>query len=139
NGHLTATGPLALADVDGDGDLDLFVGGRVVAGRYPEPATSYLLRNDGGTFSVMQSFPDLGLVSGAVFVDFDGDGDPDLALACEWASIRLFRNEHGKFTEWNPTVRGLDSSSLNAQRSTLSALTGWWNGIAVGDFDGDGR
>ncbi|PYI79925.1 MAG: hypothetical protein DME26_22605 [Verrucomicrobia bacterium] len=126
NGHLTATGPLALADVDGDGDLDLFVGGRVVAGRYPEAATSYLLRNDGGTFSVMQSFPDLGLVSGAVFVDFDGDGDPDLALACEWDSIRLFRNDHGKFTEVTAALG-------------LQQFKGWWNGIAVGDFDGDGR
>src|SRR5207244_7170726 len=63
----SATGPLAMADVDGDGNLDLFLGARVTAGRYPEPATSYLLRNDGDTFKIMQSFPHLGLVSGAVF------------------------------------------------------------------------
>src|SRR6185436_9976935 len=105
----SATGPLALADVDGDGDLDLFLGGRVTAGRYPEPATSYLLRNDGNTFSVMQSFPGLGLVSGAVFTDFDGDGNPDLALACEWGPIRLFRNNSGTFVEWDPALRWPDS------------------------------
>ena len=125
NDH-SATGPMALADVDGDGDLDLFVGGRAIAGRYPEPATSHVLRNRGGEFSLMQVFPALGLVSGAVFFDYDGDGDPDLALACEWDSIRLFRNENGTLTEITKT-------------SGLSLFKGWWNGIAVGDFDGDGR
>src|SRR5206468_4639203 len=129
----SATGPLALADVDGDGELDLFLGGRVTAGRYPEPATSYLLRSDGDAFSVAQSFPDFGLVSGAVFTDLDGDGDPDLALACEWSSIRLLRNEGGKLVPWDAPV------TINHQPSTINRLTGWWNGIAAGDFDGDGR
>lgn len=122
----SATGPLALADVDNDGNLDLFVGGRVTAGRYPYAATSYLLRNEGNSFRVAQVFPDLGLVSGAVFVDFDGDGWPDLALACEWDSIRLFHNDHGKLTEVTAAFG-------------LAQYKGWWNGVAVGDFDGDGR
>ena len=112
--------------MDGDGKLDLFVGGRVVPGRYPEPATSYLLHNDGHSFSVAQTFTNFGLVSGAVFVDFDGDGQPDLAVACEWGSIRLFHNDHGKFSEVTAAF-GLDR------------FKGFWNGIAVGDFDGDGR
>jgi hypothetical protein len=133
-----ATGPIALADTDGDGDLDLFIGGRVLPGRYPEAATSHCLRNDGEAFAIAQSFPALGLVSGAVFTDLDSDGDPDLALACEWGPIRLFRNAKNRFTEWNPTVR-VESPPPRSQPQSLNSFTGWWNGIAVGDFDGDGR
>lgn len=123
---VSSTGPLAQADVDGDGDLDLFVGGRAVAHRYPEPATSVLLRRDGNTFEVMQRFDALGLVNGAVWTDIDGDGDPDLALACEWDSVRLFRNDAGRLVE------------ITAGTG-LADFKGWWNGIVAADFDGDGK
>ncbi|MBI2948391.1 MAG: VCBS repeat-containing protein [Verrucomicrobia bacterium] len=122
----SVVGPLAVADVDGDGLLEVFVGGRVVAGRYPEAASSYLLRWDGKGFQVQQAFPNLGLVSGTVFTDFDEDGDPDLALACEWDSVRLFRNDAGKFSEVTAALG-------------LARFKGLWNGIAAGDFDGDGK
>src|SRR5690606_12136394 len=98
-GPKAATGPMAMADIDGDGAIDLFVGGRAVAGRYPEPATSILYRNEAMSFVEAQRFENLGLVSGAVFSDLDGDGDPDLVLACHWGPIRVLTNERGQFTE----------------------------------------
>ncbi len=132
-GTVEATGPIALADVDGDGNLDLFVGGRVIPGEWPQPATSRWFRSDGGCFRLAQTFDEVGMVSGAAFADLDGDTHPELALACEWGPLKLFRNEGGKLVAWDPPV------TLGGARFTLSQLTGWWTGIAVGDFDGDGR
>ncbi len=132
-GQRASVGPLAFGDVEGNGTLALFVGGRVVPGRYPEPADSLLLRNQGGRFVVAQRFDKLGLVSGAVFSDLDGDGRPELVLACDWGPIRIFNNAGGTFTEWNPPVL------LDGERLPLAQLTGWWNGVTTGDFDNDGR
>jgi enediyne biosynthesis protein E4 len=129
-GQRASTGPLAMADINGNGQLDLFVGGRVVPGRYPEPASSLLfLQQDGRWVPDTVNnprFEDLGLVSGALFSDLDGDGRPDLILACEWGPIRVFRNEQGRFTEVTESLG-------------LTAYRGWWNGVATGDLDGDGR
>ncbi len=136
-GQASSTGPLAMADIDGDGNLDLFVGGRVVAARYPEPASSLIFRGRGGRFvpdaENTRRLAQIGLVSGAVFADLDGDGFPELILACEWGAVRIFRNNHGQLTPWDAPI------SINQAPSTLNQLTGWWNGVAVGDFDGDGR
>ncbi|NDC64990.1 MAG: hypothetical protein EBZ59_13650, partial [Planctomycetia bacterium] len=79
-----SAGPLAAADVDGDGELEVFVGGRVQAGHYPEPVPSLLLRNQGGRFVVAARFEALGLATAACFTDLDGDGRPDLVVATEW-------------------------------------------------------
>jgi len=136
----SSTGPMALADIDGDGHLDLFVGGRVVPGHYPEPASSLIFRGKSGKFVLDEEntrrLARVGLVSGAIFSDLDGDGRPELILACEWGPLKIFRNDHGQLTPWNPAVRG---PALSSQFLTLDQLTGWWNGVAVGDFDGDGR
>lgn len=124
-------GPIALADIDADGDLDLFVGGRLMPGRYPEPATSRLFRRTPqGWVADLESgarFQNLGLVNGAVFTDLDADGLPDLVLACEWGPLRLFRNAGAG--PWIEVTREL---GFDHQR-------GWWQGVAAGDFDGDGR
>jgi hypothetical protein len=92
-------GPLAAADYDDDGEIDLFVGGRVVGGRYPAPATSTLWRRRGGELE-----PDVAntgvlpeaLVSSAIWTDLTGEGWPELVLACDWGPIRIFRNQRGR-------------------------------------------
>jgi enediyne biosynthesis protein E4 len=144
----SSSGPLALADLTGTGGLELFVGGRAIPGRWPEAASSRFFRYVGHQWQPdaenSRVLEKVGLVSGALFTDLDGDGYPELILACEWGPIRIFHNDHGKLGPWDPPVRFSSpspqlSTNLNSQLSTLSQLTGWWNSIAVGDFDGDGR
>jgi hypothetical protein len=127
-GTAFAVGPLAAADVDGDGSLEVFVSGRSVAGRYPEAAPSLLLRNQGGRLTPVTRWDDLGLVTAACFTDLDGDARPDLVLAREWAPPRFFRNESGRLTEWAPVLEGASGS-----------FSGLWNAVVAGDFDEDGR
>ncbi len=125
-----SAGPVAVSDYDGDGDLDVFVGGRFVPGRYPEAADSRLYRNDHGQLTpdpaAARLFTRLGLVAGAVWADLDNDGRPDLAVACEWGPVRLFLNRRGALQE-------------ATEEWGLGAWTGLWSGLAVGDFDGDGH
>jgi hypothetical protein len=129
-GANSTTGPLATGDIDGDGDLDLFVGGRVIPGRYPQASASRVFLNQAGKLRIDPAneklLGNIGLVSGAAMGDLDGDGDLDLALACEWGPVRILRNEKGVFHD-------------ATQTSGMSTRSGWWNGVTLGDFDGDGR
>ena len=135
SGQPSSVGPLAAADVAGDGSLAIFAGGRVLPGRYPVAATSLLLSTAGGRLAIQQRFESLGLVSGACFTDLDGDGRPELALALEWGPLRLFRNQRGQLEPWDPLVTSADSTDPQL----LSHFTGLWNSVTAGDFDGDGR
>jgi hypothetical protein len=125
-----STGPLAIADVYGNGTLDLFVGGRVIPGRYPEAADSKLYLNHDGQLELDEEnsrvLAKVGLVSGAVWSDLDGDGFPELILACEWGPIRVFKNEAGHLREITRDL-GLDQ------------YVGWWHGVTTGDLEGNGR
>ncbi len=125
-GQAFNVGPMAAADVDGDGALELFLGGRALAGRYPEAAPSLLVKVVAGRFTVVERFPDLGLVNGAVFTDVDGDGRSDLVIAAEWSPLRLFRNTGGRLAEATEPLG-------------LGETAGWWNSVAVADLDEDGR
>jgi hypothetical protein len=118
------------ADYDRDGDLDLFVGGRVMPDAYPYVPRSYLLRNDRGTFSEVSSeaASDLqspGMVTAALWTDFDADGWVDLIVAGEWMPLRFFKNGQGKLTEVT-------------DQTGLAHTSGWWNSLTAGDFDNDG-
>jgi hypothetical protein len=115
------------ADIDRDGDLDLFVAGRLETAAFPRPVDSYLLLNDGaGNFRQAQelAFAQLGLVTDAIFTDPDQDGWPDLILVGQGMPVTLFENVDGKFRK----------GSLG----NIDDQIGWWNSIIAADFDRDG-
>ena len=125
---------VATYDFDRDGDEDLFVGGRIVPGRYPHPPKSYLLRNDGAdgrvkfsdvTSEVAPALTAPGLVTSAIWDDFNADGWADLIIAGEWMPIRFIQNNAGRFEEIT-------------DKTGLSNLEGWWYSLAKADFDQDG-
>jgi len=128
---LTSTGCVKPSDMDGDGDIDLFVGGRVIPGKYPEAPHSYILQNDGsGTFTdatdaVAGDIKNTGMVTDAVWMDINADGKNDLIVVGEWMPVKVFINQNGKLA---------DASATYIQ----FASTGWWNRIFADDLDGDG-
>ena len=129
---VTASGScVTAADFDRDGDLDLFVGGRVMPQKFPYPPRSYLLQNDGkGNFrdvteEVCPALKTTGMVTAALWTDFDQDGQVDLLVAGEWIPLRFFENQQGKLEEVT-------------EATDLSHTHGWWNSLAAGDFDKDG-
>ena len=129
-GNGSGTGPVIVADIDGDGSLELFVGGRTISDHYPEPASSRIFRKRNNVWELDERnsrvLNAVGIVNGAVFSDLDGDGLPELVLACEWGPIRVFQNRGGILEE-------------ATEKWGLAALTGLWTGIAAGDIDGDGK
>ena len=117
------------SDYDRDGDLDLFVGGRVVPGAYPKSPKSYLLRNDSEigkpkfTDITPAELSEVGMVTSALWTDYNNDGWRDLVLVGEFMPITFFKNNNG-------TIQNL---TFNIQHSN-----GWWNSLVGGDYDADG-
>ena len=136
--NLKASGScVAAADFDRDGDIDLFVGSRMIPGQYGRDPASYLLTNDGtGNFKnyTKRSMPDagqLGMVTSAAWADLNGDKYPELIVVGDWAPVHVFENKHGKLSQ-NPEL-----VIKNASGETLKT-NGWWNCVTAGDADGDG-
>ncbi|MFM7555740.1 MAG: FG-GAP-like repeat-containing protein, partial [Verrucomicrobiota bacterium] len=129
-GSTSSTGPVAAGSVAGRPGVVLFVGGRAVPGRYPESADSGLWFREGGRWNAdpaaTAAFRSVGLVGGAVFTDLDGDGSAELVLAREWDTPAIF-----SWTNGVPVDR--------TAAWGLAGLTGWWNSVQAGDWDGDGR
>jgi hypothetical protein len=106
-----------MADVDGDGDLDLFAGGRALPGRYPESSASQNYRFENGRLTldtnISNALRSAGIVNGAVWSDLTGDGLPELIIACEWGPIRVFKNDGGR--SLHGTLPSPQLSTLNSQ------------------------
>jgi hypothetical protein len=118
-------------DVDGDGDIDIFVGGRVVPGQYPVSPPSKILLNDGkghftdATGEVCPAIEHIGMVTDAAWVDVNGDKVKDLLVVGEWMPVKVFVNQNGRLTDRSAELIHFPS-------------TGWWNRILTADFDNDG-
>jgi enediyne biosynthesis protein E4 len=129
---LTSTASVTAGDFTGDGRLDLFVGGRVTPRDYPRPTRSYLLRNDGGRFTdiTSEAAPELiepgGLITDAVWIDFNRDGRLDLVTAGIWMPIRFYENDGARLRDVTASMG-------------LPPMRGWWYSLKTGDFTNDGH
>ncbi len=117
-------------DMDGDGDLDLFRGGQVVAGNYPKPADSYLFVNESGRFtdktgSIAPFVGSMGMVTSATAVDLNGDKKSELVVVGEWMPVTVLEFKDGKINDVSSNY-GLENTE------------GWWNKVLADDLDGDG-
>jgi len=127
--NYTVSAVAAAADYDKDGDLDLFVGGRHQAQKYPLSEKSYLLLNKKGTFKYDENNDldemQIGLVNDAKWIDIDDDNDKDLIIATEWGPVHIIENENGKLKKAN-------------EKWGTEKYYGWWQSINIADLDGDG-
>jgi enediyne biosynthesis protein E4 len=125
-------GAVAAGDINGDGAIDLFVGGRCIPGQYPSIPESYLLVNDGkGNFTnritaIAPALQKGGMITDAAFTDVNGDHKPDLVVGGEWMTLSVYQNENGKLVDKTKTLFDKE-------------YKGWWNKIHITDLNGDGK
>ena len=126
---ITSGKSVIAGDYDADGDLDLFVAGNVIPGKYPLSPKSYLLNNENGKFtdhtSSSESLSEVGMISEAIFTDYDNDNDKDIMVIGEWMAPTFFTNTNGVFKK-DTTISGLENSE------------GWYFSVTAGDYDNDG-
>ena len=119
------------ADYDRDGDLDLFVGIRMIPGFYGLSTNGYILNNNGkGKFTnvteqIAPELTNLGMITDVLWLDYDRDQDDDLIIVGEWMPITFFENQQGRFRKTDNVLNN-------------SHTEGWWNCLKAGDFDMDG-
>ena len=132
--NLTSKSCVRGADYDRDGDLDLFIAGRLLPWQYPAPVSSFIYRNDSKdgkikftdvTASIAKDLLNIGLTCDMLWTDFNNDGWIDIMLAGEFMPVIFLKNEKGVFTN-------------NTANSGIAKQVGWWNSIVPGDFDNDG-
>jgi len=127
-----STQTVKASDIDADGDLDLFIGTRLISGKYTFPATSYILINDKGILKkasndVAPDLTNIGMVTDAVFSDIDKDNDEDLVIVGEWMKVKILENNAGKFKD--------NSDKFGDYIGKSRGL--WWS-ITANDIDNDG-
>jgi hypothetical protein len=125
----TIAGCVSAGDYDNDGDLDLFIGGRV-AWKYPLSPQSFILQNNQATFSDVTSkvcapLEKGGMITSSAWTDFDNDKQVDLIITGEWMPVRFFKNNHGKLQEVT-------------SNTGLTQMNGMWRSLAIADIDKDG-
>jgi hypothetical protein len=121
---------IAVADYDADGDMDIFIGGRILADQYPLSPRSYILQNNAGKFTdvtkeVCPALEKPGMITGAVWLDFDNDKKPDLVICGEWMPVRFFKNINNKLQEVT-------------ENTGLTNTNGLWRSLQAADIDKDG-
>jgi hypothetical protein len=129
SGNNSNIGAAAADDFDGDGDLDLFIGGRNLSYNYGADPESYIYANDGQghftdvTDAVNPAIKNTGMITGAIWADVNGDKKNELVIVGEWMTPKIFTYQNGKMVEMT---------------TTMNNLYGWWQTVKAADLDGDG-